>query len=253
MPRALGPRHSVTTLGHIDKGQRTVQMAVGFTNGRSVATVSTVERHNVRLSGLPDGQPMLFAHGFGCDQNMWRYVAPRFEADFCVILFDHVGAGESELSTYDPERYTSLDAYAEDVLAICRELDLRDVIFVGHSVSAMIGVLASLREPDRFAELVLVGPSPRYLNDVGYTGGFSEADIEELLTFPRKQLPGLVKRNGTGDHGQRRATRTGSGADGEFPQNRPAHCPAIRAGHIPLRQPGRSFTGYPPHPRFAMQ
>jgi len=182
MPRALGPRHSVTTLGHIDKGQRTVQMAVGFTNGRSVATVSTVERHNVRLSGLPDGQPMLFAHGFGCDQNMWRYVAPRFEADFRVILFDHVGAGESDLSTYDPERYTSLDAYAEDVLGICRELDLRDVIFVGHSVSAMIGVLASLREPDRFAELVLVGPSPRYLNDVGYTGGFSEADIEELLT-----------------------------------------------------------------------
>ncbi len=124
---------------------------------------------------------MLFAHGFGCDQNMWRYVAPAFEDDFRVVLFDHIGAGGSDLTAYDAERHGSLAGYAADVLDLCRALDLRDVVFVGHSVSAMIGVLAALEEPDRFSELVLVGPSPRYIDDEGYVGGFSEADIEELL------------------------------------------------------------------------
>jgi sigma-B regulation protein RsbQ len=138
-------------------------------------------RHNVTEHGLDSGQPMLFAHGFGCDQNMWRLVAPRFERDYRVVLFDHVGAGESDASAYDPERYSSLRGYADDVLEICRELDLRDVVFVGHSVSAMIGVLAAAEEPERFARLVLVGPSPRYIDDEGYAGGFSEEDIEGLL------------------------------------------------------------------------
>jgi sigma-B regulation protein RsbQ len=133
------------------------------------------------MSGRPAGQPMMFAHGFGCDQHMWRYVAPRFEDEFQVILFDHMGAGASDLNSYDPDRYDSLSAYAEDVLAICHELDLEDVIFVGHSVSAMIGVLAAVAEPTRFAKLVLVGPSPRYVDDGEYMGGFSESDISELL------------------------------------------------------------------------
>ena len=143
--------------------------------------MAVAERHNIRITGPADGQPIVFAHGFGCDQNMWRFVAPRFEADHRVVLFDHVGAGGSDLSTYDPDVYDSLDAYARDVLAICRELELQDVIFVGHSVSAMIGVLAAIEEPDRFAKLVLVGPSPRYLNDGDYVGGFEESDIAELL------------------------------------------------------------------------
>jgi sigma-B regulation protein RsbQ len=138
-------------------------------------------RNNVAEHGPPEGQPMLFAHGFGCDQNMWRFVWPRFEEDYRVVLFDHVGAGGSDLSAYDPERYSSLSGYAGDVLEICRELDLRDVVFVGHSVSAMVGVLAAAAEPDRFARLVLVGPSPRYINDDGYTGGFTREDIEGLL------------------------------------------------------------------------
>lgn len=124
---------------------------------------------------------MLFAHGFGCDQNMWRYVAPRFEDQCKVVTFDHVGAGGSQLSAYDPERYASLSGYADDVLAICRALDLDNVIFVGHSVSAMIGVLAEIAEPDRFAKLVLVGPSPRYIDEDTYVGGFSAVDIDELL------------------------------------------------------------------------
>jgi len=143
--------------------------------------MGVVDRLNVTVSGRPDGQPMIFAHGFGCDQHMWRYVVPLFEDDFRVILFDHVGAGRSDLAAYDPERYRSLRAYGDDVLVICRELELKDVIFIGHSVSAMIGVLAAGAEPERFAKLVLVSPSPRYIDDGSYVGGFSESDIAELL------------------------------------------------------------------------
>lgn len=140
-----------------------------------------VERHHISVSGVPGAQPIVFAHGFGCDQNMWRYVAPHFEDAFTVITFDHVGAGGSDLSAYDPVRHASLRGYAEDVLTIVHELDLHDVVLVGHSVSAMIAVLAAVAEPDRFAKLVLVGPSPRYTDADGYTGGFTEADITELL------------------------------------------------------------------------
>ncbi|HVL81767.1 MAG TPA: alpha/beta hydrolase [Actinomycetota bacterium] len=143
--------------------------------------MDVIRRNNVSVSGRPDGQPMIFAHGFGCDQNMWRYVVPAFSDTYRIVLFDHVGAGGSDLSAYDRDRYGSLDGYATDVLEICEALDLREVVFVGHSVSSLIGVLAATREPDRFASLVLVGPSPCYIDDEGYTGGFSRADIEELL------------------------------------------------------------------------
>jgi sigma-B regulation protein RsbQ len=143
--------------------------------------VSALERHNVTVHGDPAAPPMVFAHGFGCDQSMWRHVWPAFADDYRVVLFDHVGYGGSDTSAFDRRRYASLDGYAADVLAICDELDLRDVIFVGHSVSAMIGVLAAAERPDRFARLVLVGPSPRYLDDEGYVGGFSPEDIEGLL------------------------------------------------------------------------
>jgi sigma-B regulation protein RsbQ len=143
--------------------------------------VSACHRNNVRVEGRPDGPPMLLAHGFGCDQNMWRRVWPAF-ADRCkIVLFDHVGVGGSDLSAFDPERYDSLQGYADDVLAICDELALRDVVFVGHSVSAMIGVLAAAARPELFARLVLVAPSPRYIDDDGYEGGFTREDIEELL------------------------------------------------------------------------
>jgi sigma-B regulation protein RsbQ len=143
--------------------------------------MGVLARNNVRVSGRSDGQPMIFAHGFGCDQNMWRYVAPAFEDRYRVVLFDHVGAGGSDLSAYRPARYSTLQGYADDVLEICRELDLDDVVFVGHSVSSMIGVLAANAEPERFAALVLVGPSPRYIDDEGYVGGFGRDDIEGLL------------------------------------------------------------------------
>ena len=143
--------------------------------------MTVTERNNVSLRGAVRGQPMVFAHGFGCDQNMWRYVAPAFERDYRVVLFDHVGAGNSDPAANDRDKYGSLAGYADDVLEICRELELRDVIFVGHSVSAMIGVLAAAKEPDRFAKLILVGPSPRYVDDGDYVGGFTREDIEGLL------------------------------------------------------------------------
>ena len=126
---------------------------------------------------------MVFAHGFGCDQNMWRHVAPQFEADFKTVLFDAVGAGQSDLSAYSPEKYASLAGYADDLIEILRELDLTRTVFVGHSVSAMVGVLASLKAPELFSKLILVGPSPRYIDDDGYVGGFGATQIEELLVF----------------------------------------------------------------------
>jgi sigma-B regulation protein RsbQ len=143
--------------------------------------VDVLRRNNVTEAGDPSGRPMMFAHGFGCDQNMWRFVAPAFEETHRTILFDYVGAGASDLAAYDPDRYSSLDGYAFDVLEICEALDLEDVVFVGHSVSAMIGVLAAAQVPRRFGALVMIGPSPRYLDDDTYVGGFSERDIEGLL------------------------------------------------------------------------
>jgi sigma-B regulation protein RsbQ len=124
---------------------------------------------------------MVFAHGFGCDQNMWRGVWPAFADTHRIVLFDHVGAGGSDASAFDERRYASLDGYAADVLAICDELALEDVVFVGHSVSAMIGALAAAEAPDRFGALVMVAPSPRYIDDGDYVGGFTREDIEGLL------------------------------------------------------------------------
>ena len=135
---------------------------------------------NVHERGLADGPVLLFAHGYGCDQNMWRHVAPRFEDRYRVVLFDYVGAGGAR-APYAPDRYSTLQGYADDVLRICRELDLTDVVFVGHSVSSMIGVLAQVAAPELFAALVMVGPSPRYLDDTGYVGGFTASDIDGLL------------------------------------------------------------------------
>ena len=143
--------------------------------------MSALRRNNVNVHGRAGGRPMMFAHGFGCDQNMWRFVWPAFADDFRIVLFDHVGAGGSDARAFDRDRYSSLRGYAVDVGEIGRELDLHDIVFVGHSVSAMIGVLAAAQAPERIGKLVLVGPSPRYIDDEGYRGGFSRADIEELL------------------------------------------------------------------------
>jgi sigma-B regulation protein RsbQ len=151
--------------------------------------MDVLARNNVKVFGRGT-QPMLFAHGFGCDQNMWRFVTPAFEADYRIVLFDYVGSGKSDLDAYDAHRYATLDGYAQDVLDVVHALDLHDVIFVGHSVSGMVGVLAANREPDRFARLVLVGPSPRYVNDPPYVGGFERGEIDGLLETMEKNYIG---------------------------------------------------------------
>lgn len=124
---------------------------------------------------------MLFAHGFGCDQNAWRKITHAFEEDYKLILFDYVGAGKSDLSAYDKEKYNCLKGYVDDVLDICHELNITDAIFVGHSVSCMIGALAAIEEPSIFEKLIFIGPSPCYLNCEGYTGGFDQDDLDSLF------------------------------------------------------------------------
>jgi sigma-B regulation protein RsbQ len=147
------------------------------------------QRNNVKTFGNGT-QPMMFAHGFGCDQNMWRFITPAFEDDYRIVLFDYVGAGKSDLSKYNPERYSSLQGYAQDVLEICEELQLNGVIFVGHSVSSMIGLLSAVDKPEYFSNIIMVGPSPCYINDGVYVGGFERKDIEGLLETMEKNYIG---------------------------------------------------------------
>lgn len=144
--------------------------------------MGALDRNNVSIHGA-GSEAIMFAHGFGCDKAMWRYVAPAFEDRYKTILFDNVGAGGSDLKAYDYDKYASLDGYADDIVEIGRALDLKDAIFVGHSVSAMVGILAAKKAPGLFKALVLVGPSPRYLNDEGYIGGFTGVQMEELMEF----------------------------------------------------------------------
>jgi len=142
---------------------------------------SVLARNNVSLQGQ-GAHTIVFAHGFGCDQNMWRFVEPSFRDRFRTVLFDYVGLGKSDASAFDPGRYATLDGYAQDLVEIGEALDLRDATIVGHSVSSIIGLLASLRAPQRFGALVMIGPSPRYINDPpGYVGGFERSDIDGLL------------------------------------------------------------------------
>lgn len=138
-------------------------------------------RNNVKIVGPDSGPTILLAHGFGCDQNLWHRVVDRLKPDFRVVLMDHVGCGLADPDAWDADKYSSLNGYAADVLDIVAELDLRDVVFVGHSVAAMIGALAVIADPTRFAKLVMLTPSPRYIDDDDYRGGFSRADIDELL------------------------------------------------------------------------
>ena len=142
--------------------------------------MDVLKRNNVSVRGA-GSTAMMFAHGFGCDHNMWRFVAPAFENCYRTVLFDHVGAGGSDLGAYSFEKYSSLQGYADDIVEIGRALDLKDALFVGHSVSSMIGILAAAHTPELFKALVLVCPSPSYINNGDYSGGFARDQIEELL------------------------------------------------------------------------
>ncbi|PPK93116.1 sigma-B regulation protein RsbQ [Kineococcus xinjiangensis] len=140
-----------------------------------------LRRNNVALRGTPGAPPMALLHGFGCDQGVWRHVAPAFESTHRVVLLDHVGSGGSDLAAHDPVRHSRVEGYAEDLVEVLDALDLGAAVLVGHSVSAMIAVLVAAQRPDLVQRLVLVGPSPRYVDERGYTGGFSREEVEELL------------------------------------------------------------------------
>ncbi len=190
---------------------------------------------------------MMFAHGYGCDQNMWRYVTPAFADTHRIVLFDHVGNGKSDLSAYDEEQYSTLDGYADDVLEIVHEHDLRDVVFVGHSVSAMIGVLAAIREPERFAKLVLIGPSPRYIDDATATSAASAAPTSRrcstsldsnYLGWSSAMAPVIM---GNPDRPELGAELTNS-----FCRTDPEIASKFARVTLPLRQPRRPAA--PPYP-----
>jgi sigma-B regulation protein RsbQ len=147
-----------------------------------MAGMDISRRNNVNVTGPDDAPVLLLAHGFGCDQNMWRLVVPVLAERYRVVLFDYVGSGKSDLAAWSEERYSSLHGYARDVVEVCEELDLRQAVFVGHSVSSMVGVLAAQAAPERIGALVMVTPSPCYIDSGDYRGGFSTEDIDELLS-----------------------------------------------------------------------
>lgn len=149
-------------------------------------------RNNVQILGQ-GARTMIFAHGFGCDQNMWRFITPAFEKDYRIILFDYVGCGKSDVQAYEAGRYSTLEGYAKDILEVCEALDLSDVIFVGHSVSSMAGVLAANQQPQRFSHLIMLGPSPCYVNDGDYIGGFEREDIAGLLDTMERNFLGWAQ------------------------------------------------------------
>jgi len=142
--------------------------------------MNILKRNNVNVFGKGT-QVIMFAHGFGCDQVMWRFITPAFEEDYKLVLFDYVGCGKSDIGQYNEDRYGSLHGYAQDILEICHALNLENVILVGHSVSSLIGMLASIQQPELFRSLLLVCPSPCYINKPGYIGGFEEKDLQGLM------------------------------------------------------------------------
>ncbi len=169
-----------------------------------------VRKNNVVIKGKGE-RTMLFAHGFGCDQNAWKYLTPCFEESYKIVLFDYVGAGRSDLSSYDPKQYDSLEGYVSDVLEICNALELKDVIFIGHSVSCMIGALAAIKQPALFKKLIFIGPSPCYINNGDYIGGLDKEAIDSLLevmeedyiTWARALAPQIMnEQNGSGLSGE---------------------------------------------------
>ena len=151
---------------------------------------AVIERNNVKVIGQGE-KTIVFAHGFGCDQRMWSYITPSFQEKFRIVLFDYVGSGNSDLNAYQSEKYNTLQGYVQDVLDIVKAMELKDIIFIGHSISSMIGMLASIERPDYFDKLIMIGPSPCYLNDSsGYYGGFEKSDITELLDMMEMNFAG---------------------------------------------------------------
>ena len=148
-----------------------------------------LERNNVTVFGNGT-TTLLFAHGFGCDQTMWRFLTPQFQDNYKIVLFDYVGSGKSDLSFYDIDRYSSFNGYAQDIIDVCNALSLKNVVLVAHSVSCMIDVIASLNQPDIFKSMVLIAPSARYINDTNYTGGFELREMDDVIETMESNFAG---------------------------------------------------------------
>ncbi len=157
-----------------------------------VAKATLMKQFNVQVTGK-GSQPVFFAHGLGCDQKMWRFITPAFENDYKIVLMDNMGSGESDISFYNEKKYENLQGYADDILEIAEALELKDIIFVGHSVSSIIGALASIKTPDLFDKIIMIGPSPRYINDINYTGGFYRKEIDNLLQAMQDNFAGWAE------------------------------------------------------------
>jgi len=149
-------------------------------NSKIIIMIDVLKRNNVKILGQGN-QTMIFAHGFGCDQNTWRYVIDSFKDSYKIVLFDYVGAGKSDLDSYDSKKYNSLKGYANDIIEICEVLNIKDAIFVGHSVSSMIGMLAAIEQPSYFSKMIFLGPSARYIHDNDYNGAMNQEDLLALL------------------------------------------------------------------------
>lgn len=196
--------------------------------------MSILQKHNINIVGN-GSRTMLLAHGYGCDQIMWRFLVPAFEDEYRIVLFDHVGAGKSDVSQYSRERYGTLQGYADDVLDIIDAVSGAPVIFVGHSVSSIIGVLAANKRPGAFERLVLVGPSPCYLNNDGYIGGFTKPDIYGLLQTLDENHLGWSRAIAPVDYEERRQAGTGVRACRELLPYGPGDCKALRPGNVSFR------------------
>lgn len=152
-------------------------------------------RNNIKIFGEGE-QTLVFGHGFGCSQTIWKYMVPFFSDDYRIVLFDYVGSGKSDCLSYDTNRYHNLHGYAEDLLEVLTALDSGPVIFIGHSVSGMIGLLAAVQKPELFKSLIMIGASARYLNELpDYYGGFDAHDIRELLQMMEKNFVGWASAN----------------------------------------------------------
>jgi len=154
--------------------------------------IDILKRNNVNIIGKGN-KVMLFAHGFGCSQNAWKRIISSFADEYKLVLFDYVGAGKSDISAYDKSKYNTLEGYEEDVIEICEELKIKDGIFIGHSVSSMIGALVAIKHPSFFKKLIFIAPSPCYINDEGYVGGFEKEDIDALLELMEEDYVAWAK------------------------------------------------------------
>jgi sigma-B regulation protein RsbQ len=188
-------------------------------------------RHNVHLAGQ-GAATMVFAHGFGCDQTMWRHLAPAYQHRYRVLTYDLVGSGGSDLSAYDRVRHATLQGHADDLLALIDAHASGPVVFVGHSVGATIGMLATIAAPERFAAQIMVSPSPCYINDGDYTGGFTRDDIDD-----GDELHRLVAQSCTHHHGRAQSAPSGLRADGQFLPQQSRNRPSLCQRYVPLGPP----------------